>query len=94
MKSTQFERILNRNKLIAWNAIKTVIHGFLGNTRSNTYQNDVTTMMKAFAKIDAHMSLKIHFLHFHLDYFSAQLASESDEHGERYHQVALPFEMR
>lgn len=40
------------------------------------------------------MSLKIHFLHHHLEYFSKQLASESDEHGERFHQVAMPMETR
>lgn len=94
MKSNQFSQILKKYELIAWNAIKKCVHGFLGKTRSNTYQNDVQVMLKAFAKIGVHMSLKIHYLHFHLDYFSAQLATESDEQGERYHQVALPFEMR
>ena len=40
------------------------------------------------------MSLKIHFLHHHLEYFSKQLDSESDENGERFHQVAMPMETR
>lgn len=94
MKCDQFDKILNKVELIAWTAVKKVIHGFLGKTRSNTYQNDVQVMLKAFAKIGVNMSLKIHYMHFHLDYFGAQLATESDEQGERYHQVALPFEMR
>ncbi|XP_017493217.1 PREDICTED: uncharacterized protein LOC108381298 isoform X2 [Rhagoletis zephyria] len=33
-------------------------------------------------------------MHHHLEYFSKQLASESDEHGERFHQVAMPMETR
>ncbi|XP_065355442.1 uncharacterized protein LOC135949914 [Calliphora vicina] len=28
-----------------------------------------------------------------LDYFGQQLATESDEQGEQYHQIAMPFEM-
>ncbi|GBN35659.1 hypothetical protein AVEN_190972-1 [Araneus ventricosus] len=32
------------------------------------------------------MSLKIHFLHSHLEFFPENLGSLSDEHGERFHQ--------
>ncbi|GBM61614.1 hypothetical protein AVEN_269524-1 [Araneus ventricosus] len=32
------------------------------------------------------MSLKIHFLHSHLEFFPENLGSVSDEHGERFHQ--------
>ena len=32
------------------------------------------------------MSLKIHFLHSHLDFFPENLGDVSDEHGERFHQ--------
>lgn len=38
--------------------------------------------------------LKIHFLYHHIDYFDKQLASELDEHGERFYQVAMPMEAR
>jgi hypothetical protein len=31
------------------------------------------------------MSLKIHFLHSHLDFFPENLGSTSDEQGERFH---------
>lgn len=54
----------------------------------------VLAMMESFKEIDVHMSLEIHLLHFHYDKFQEQLASESDEHGEKYHQVAMPFEFR
>lgn len=94
LKTQSFDDVLNDPELIAWRSIKEVIQGFLGKTRSNTYQSSVQTMMAAFSKIGVNMSLKIHFLHHHLDYFSRQLATESDEQGERYHQVAIPFEIR
>lgn len=94
MKTQSFDAELTGYELIGWNAIKRVIKGFLGNNRSNTYKMDVTEMLYAFEKLGVNMSLKIHFLHFHLEYFERQLPTESDEQGERYHQVSLPFEIR
>jgi hypothetical protein len=32
------------------------------------------------------MSLKVHFLDSHLDFFPENLGAVSDEHGERFHQ--------
>lgn len=32
------------------------------------------------------MSLKVHVLHSHLDFFAENLGDVSDEHGERFHQ--------
>jgi len=40
------------------------------------------------------MSLKIHFLDSHLDFFSENLSKVSDEHGERFHQDILTMEKR
>lgn len=93
-KSTIFENALIDYEKIAWNSIKDVINGLLGKNRSETYKCDVQTMLDAFKTIGVNMSLKIHYLHHHLDYFSRQLATESDEQGERYHQIAMPFELR
>ena len=38
------------------------------------------------------MSLKIHFLHSHLDFFPPNLGDVSDEHGERFHQDICQME--
>lgn len=40
------------------------------------------------------MTLKLHFLHHHLDAFLLQLPTESDEQGERFHQITMPMESR
>ena len=40
------------------------------------------------------MSLKIHFLESHLDFFRENLGEVSDEHGERIHQDILAMEKR
>ena len=38
------------------------------------------------------MSLKIHFVESHLDFFPKKLGEVSDEHGERFHQEIMAME--
>jgi len=40
------------------------------------------------------MSLKIHFLHSHLDFFLENCGAVSDEHGERFDQHISSMEKR
>ena len=40
------------------------------------------------------MSLKLHFLDSHLDFFRDNLGDVSDEHGERFHQDIQVMEKR
>ncbi|KDR09212.1 hypothetical protein L798_01096 [Zootermopsis nevadensis] len=40
------------------------------------------------------MSLKIHFLHSHLDFFPGNVGDVSDEQGERFHQDIQTMEER
>lgn len=94
MKSVEFEEVLDKKyEAKAWIELKAVIHGALGK-RPQGYQTSVENMLTYFEAIGVNMSLKIHFLHHHLSKLEDQRAAESDEHGERYHQVALPFEKR
>ncbi|UYV68164.1 CLPB [Cordylochernes scorpioides] len=44
--------------------------------------------------LGCNMSLKIHFLHSHLDFFPDNLGEVSDEHGERFHQDISSMEKR
>lgn len=50
--------------------------------------------MQAFDAFDIHMSLKIHMLHAHYDFYEQQLSTETDEVGERFHQTIKVFEER
>lgn len=77
-----------------WQAIQEVIDGLLGKNRSENYEASVQKMLGSFQRIGVNMSLKIHLLHHHLNYFRVQSSTESDEQGERYHQIAMPFERR
>ncbi|XP_055307618.1 uncharacterized protein LOC129571793 [Sitodiplosis mosellana] len=94
IKDERFDAILKPSQRRAWSAVKKVIKGYLGKHRSPEYDTEITEMLGYFSKIGVNMSLKIHFLHHHLEYFEDQAPTESDEQGERFHQTAIPFEIR
>ncbi|CAH0558844.1 unnamed protein product [Brassicogethes aeneus] len=85
MKDKTFNDCLKENELSAWNSIKGVIEGLLGNNRDENYRDLVNTMMISFEKMGVNMSLNVNLLHAHLDLFENQLSTESDEQGERFH---------
>lgn len=94
MKDRAFENALNVDELIAWDTLKAVIENVLGSFRAENRPKRmyVVEMLTAFQRINVNMSLKIHFLHFHRDKFAEQSSTESDEHGERFHQVTANLE--
>lgn len=94
MADSTFDTKLNPNEAIAWDNIKAVIHGLLGSHRADGYEVLVQEMLTSFETIGVHMSLKIHFLNSHLDFFERQLPSESDEQGEKFHQDIMDMEKR
>ena len=73
MQNEEFRARLNPLELAAWNAMKSVLVNFLGSHRHEKYPNIVDSMLKAYGKLGARMSLKMHFLHFHLDFFPSNL---------------------
>ena len=62
------------------------MHNFLGINKSSDYKEIVAKLLKDYKQIGAHMSLKLHFLHSHLDLFPANLGVTSYEQDERLHQ--------
>ena len=63
-----------------------MVNNFLGYYRHNKYADMVDNMLKAYENLGSRMSLKMHFLHLHLDFFPPNLGAESDEQGESFHQ--------
>lgn len=51
-------------------------------------------MLALYQKLGCNISLKIHFLHSHLDFFPENCGAVSDEHGERFHQDISKMEKR
>ncbi|KAI6655687.1 hypothetical protein LOD99_1827 [Oopsacas minuta] len=78
----------------AWNSFKWVCENFLGNKKLSNYRERVETLLNAYEKMGCRMSLKLHFLHSHLDFFPENLGTVSDEQGERFHQDTQEMETR
>ena len=92
LKDTDFEELLKLKELRAWEAFKSVRCGFLGNTRVPDYQACIEKLLKSYEDMGCRMSLKIHFLHSHLNFIPPNLGAVSDEHGERFHQDITKME--
>lgn len=79
----------------AWAAFKKVIQGFLRNKKDPNYKEIVSNMLDKFKKLGCNMSLKLHILYDHLDYFpQCSLGSVSEEQGKRFHQDIKEMERR
>ena len=92
LDDTKFENLLTEVEKAAWNSFKSVVKNFLGNKKSDNYKEIVENLLQNYERMGVNMSLKIHFLHSHLDFFPENLGSVSDEYGERFHQDLKLFE--
>ena len=87
IKDEKFNQHMNNLESSAWKLFKQVVHNFLGSKKSENYADVVQEMLIAYQKLGCHMSLKIHLLHLHLNFFLLDnLGDVSDEHGERFYQ--------
>lgn len=94
MKDTRFEKCLGQSELSAWLAYKSITTNFLGNHRSPEYVKVVDELMDSFQQLGARMSVKMHFLRSHLDYFPDNCGDYSEEQGERFHKDIRVMEER
>ena len=88
-----FLKHLNTKELEARNTLKLVAENFFGNHKAENYIEIVENMI-AFRRLGSRMSLKLHFLHSHLEFFPDNLGAVGDEHGERFHQDIAVMETR
>ena len=93
-KDPQFVSTMTDVEKKAWLSFEEVVSKFLGNTKDPDYQSIVKNMLAYFEALGCCMSLKVHFLHAHLDYFPQNLGDMSEEHEERFHQDIKIMETR
>lgn len=94
LKDEQFDNTLTDIEKNAWNDFRLVVTNFLGNQKADNYVTLVKNMLLSYQKMGCNMSLKMHFLHSHLDFFPENCGAVSDEHGERFHQDISYMEKR
>jgi len=92
MQDKQFDEDLNETERNAWLSFKRICKDFLGNHKAANYQDVVQDLLTLYKAMGCNMSLKIHFLESHLDFFPENFCEVSDEHGERFHQDILAKE--
>ncbi|UYV80170.1 hypothetical protein LAZ67_18001877 [Cordylochernes scorpioides] len=89
-----FQNSLNEVEAAAWNSFRNVCKNFLGSVKVENYRDIVNDLLLSYKALGCNMSLKIHFLHSHLDFFPDNLGAVSDVHGERFHQAISSMEKR
>lgn len=94
LKDAAFEQTLTELEGKAWKDFRWLCENFLGNNKSPTYQDGVQRLLRSYQQLGCRMSLKIHFLHSHLDFFPENMGAVSDEQGERFHQDIKCMEQR
>jgi len=70
----------------AWDSFKFLIKGFWWNGRAQNYEELANKLLQNYQSLGCNMSLKIHFLHSHLEFFEEKCGAMSDEHGQRFYQ--------
>ena len=85
---------MNETEKEAWQAFRGVVYGFLGNKTDPNYKELVEKLIKSYQNMGCRMSVKLHFLCHHLDFFQKNLGDFSEEHGERFHQDIELMERR
>ena len=81
-------------KLDAWNAFAVVATNLLGNIKAENYRPLVGNLLQAFQMIGCNISVKVHFLHSHVDYFPDNLGAVSEGQEKRFHQDIKTMEER
>ena len=66
----------------------------MGNHKDENHHQLIQNILKSYERMGCRLFLKTHVLHFHLDFFPANLGAVSDEHGERFHQQISIMEIR
>ena len=94
IKDGEFQSALSSCERTAWEAFTSVVCNFLGNHKSDDYVQVVQALVNSFQELGCRMSVKLHFLYSHLQYFSDNLGDYSEEQGKRFHQDTSEMERR
>ena len=94
LRDRDFEMSMTAEEKAAWVSFREVVTGFLGNSKGKDYNNRVHQLIVSYQKLRARMSIKMHFLHSHLEYFPENCGDYSEEQGERFHQDICEMERR
>ncbi|GFY18903.1 uncharacterized protein TNCV_3875911 [Trichonephila clavipes] len=79
VKDSNFVKSITKVESQAWNSFVFHMSNFLGKKRSDDHVELVESMLSNLKVLGCNMSIKIHFLHSHLDRFLQNLGDFSEE---------------
>jgi hypothetical protein len=79
-----FNSVLQGDEKKTWDTFRLVSTNFHGNIRAENYKELIEDMLSLYHKLGCNMSLQIHTLHSHLDFFPDNCGMFSAEHGELF----------
>ena len=82
---------MNEIESCAWSTFVLVVKKFLGNKKADNCTQLVEDMLFHFNRLGCNMSVKVNYLHSHLNRFPEKLGDLSEEQGERFHQDIKKF---
>jgi hypothetical protein len=85
---------LNESEKAAWRSFQKVVKNFLRNKKAKNFEDMISDLIENYRALGCNMSLKMHFLDSHLDFFPQNLGNVSDKHGECFHQDISTMETR
>ena len=86
MKDPHFQTSINTAEVETWFMFTLVERNFLENYKADNFSELVESMLSSFRQLDCKMSIKVHYLHSHLDHFPEKLGNWNKEQGEWFHQ--------
>lgn len=89
-----FDGLLTDIQKTAWIAFKSFCFHFCSNKASGEGKIWAKRLVESFEQMGCLMSVKVHYIHNHLDKFPANPSQSSDEMGERAHQDLKLIEKR
>ena len=88
LASADLEQTMNVVERNAWEAFRMVATYFLGNNKCEDYEVIVESLIQHYKLVGCRVSVKLHYLHLHLECFRPNLGDVSDEHGERFSKTS------
>lgn len=94
LQSKELVDVMTLDECNAFEVFRMVVQWFLGNKRSDNYKKLIENLMQNYRVLGCRMSVKMHYLFSHINFFRPNLGDVSEEHGERFHQDIQLMERR
>jgi hypothetical protein len=93
IQDVKFEDQLSEMEKAAWKSLNNGTTSFLGNHKAENLRDNGGCLVQSYKSTGCSMSLKLHFIDCHLDFFPETLRTVSSDR-ERFHQDISTMERR